>query len=175
MFSEIVRANRVLFFFSGAANFIFGAGTSEMWKLNLTGVNSTTGQFEPIWTEINATRDIAAVYPANASDPGSADLWPGSRSNSHCVIDFDSTPGDTLLWMYGGVAVATNLMADLWYYSVQNGTWRFMAGSKNQDWQTGVVEGSPGPRNYGSMFLSNGSLYFFGGYGINPSGGSSTL
>jgi hypothetical protein len=103
-------------------------------------------------------------YSANAGDAGTADLHPGARFGGGAVVDYMTVPGDTLLWLFGGVAYGANGSTsgphnDLWYYSVNAGTWRFVAGSK-------TINGTgPPARSHMAMWQSadSSSLVIWGG------------
>jgi hypothetical protein len=140
----------------------------SMWYLNLTAVNGTTGDFQPTWTMIrNNTQNISPSYPASAGDPGSSSLWPGGRSSSGTCVDKISSPGDTLLWLWGGGGTI-GWYIDLWYYSVNDRTWRFMSGPQGQfDSSAGsrasIPAGHPGLRN-SQIYMNpaNGNVQIFG-------------
>lgn len=140
----------------------------------MTSLNPS-GNFQPNWTLVASVITRTVVYPTNAGDPGTPQLWPGPRSHSPACIDKVSVPGDTLLWLYGGSSQngdsSTSIFEDLWYFSVKNNTWRFMGGRKGNMYElenTGIIpEGLPGPRWMTSLTMNveGTKLLLFGGDG----------
>jgi hypothetical protein len=100
--------------------------SSRFWKLDLRGPSSP-------WTLI-ADYSRITVYPASAGDPAAPGLHPGPRFGSGAVIDYNFSPGDVTLWLFGGSCVTNGLWDsvnrnDVWYYSVNSGLWRWYAGT----------------------------------------------
>jgi hypothetical protein len=89
------------------------------------------------------------------------------------------------LWLFGGQARGTNgtvyLLNDLWKFSVSTGQWTRVSGSAGKN-MAGVYTGVPaadnipgGRSNAVSWVDSAGTLWLFGGYGINLTGTLGTL
>jgi hypothetical protein len=137
----------------------------------MTAENPTTGEFQPSWTFINSSHDASPTYPDNPGDPAGPYWWPGNRTRSTTHVDKASVPGDTLLWLFSGFAIDStsgNVSAfnDAWYYSVNAGFWRFVAGQKGAPNLAAISLNEPGPRVYTPGFFTDDTktvLYLHGG------------
>ena len=109
-------------------------------------------------------------------------LAPAARAGASAWAD---ASGD--LWLFGGQARDTNgsvyALSDLWKFSVSTSQWTRVSGSarKNMSGVYGLAgvsaaDNIPGGRSHAVSWVdSAGSLWLFGGYGIDSTGALGTL
>ncbi|MFI5128365.1 MAG: kelch repeat-containing protein [Chitinophagales bacterium] len=141
---------------------------NDLWKYE-PSLNQWT------WIKGDSTFNVPAIYgtqgiPSSITKPEAKNyplFWP------------DNTNGN--LWLFAGVAKATNLFnfsSDLWKYNIASGQWTWTKGdsiknlSSTYGEQGYVSEGnSPGARELGMMWKdASGNLWLFGGDADTVSG-----
>jgi hypothetical protein len=113
-----------------------------VWRMNLTAVDNTTGDFVGHnWFLIRSYNlSSGPVYDSTSG----AVPNPGRRVGSVTFLDSRSRPGDTLLWLYGGMT-PLGYFEDVWYFSVNSAAWTYAEGPKVA--VTGAIpSGRPTPR-----------------------------
>jgi N-acetylneuraminic acid mutarotase len=141
---------------------------NDLWKCDGTNWTWMSGS--------NATYQNGVYGTKGTSDPANV---PGSRN---AAVSWTDASGN--LWLFGGsgyAASGSGRLNDLWTWDGTNWTW--MSGS-NMSNQNGVygTKGMPDPANVpGSRYAavswidSSGSLWLFGGYGLDVIGSSNYL
>ena len=170
-----VDASGNLWLFGGAG--LDGTGNSgslnDLWMFN-----PTSGQWT--WMDGSTTINQPGVY--GAEDISTANNVPGARDRSVSWMDANGS-----LWLFGGEGLdsAGNIadLNDLWMFSPASGQWTWVDGSTTVN-QTGVygTEGVPAANNVPgarydavSWMDANGSLWLFGGDGVDGAGNQGRL
>jgi N-acetylneuraminic acid mutarotase len=156
-----------------------GAYSSDAGELNdLWRFDPTT--FEWTWVSGSTLRFQPGVYGTKGvGDPSNV---PGAR---HWAVSWLDSGGN--LWLFGGVgydsAGNSGALNDLWKYDLTSSEWIWISGSNIRDQvpnygTKGVADPSnvPGARQGAvSWFDSSGSLWLFGGGGVDSAGNSGWL
>lgn len=163
--SWAVAANDTLWLFGGndATNFY-----SDLWKFDAASGTWT-------WYAGSNSPSQPGSY-GSVGAPGGA---PGARSLAGTWFDGAD------LWLFGGVGCGSvcsssanvGPLNDLWKFDPSTGTWTWVSGATTIS-ANGVYSGttpSPGARFGASTWFANGSLWLFGGAGMDGSGRSGNL
>jgi len=135
------------------------------------------------WTWVRGLDEEGAVGVYGTRGMPSAEAIPGARDSALAWTGADGT-----FWLfggygYGGSAMSTVRLADLWRYSPTTGEWAWEAGPKSR-LQAGVygppgeaaAKAVPGGREEMSAWPdAAGGLWLFGGYGLDDNGATGRL
>jgi N-acetylneuraminic acid mutarotase len=171
-----------------ASSWIDSSGT--LWLFGGYGYDSTGAvvrylndlwQFSPstgLWTWVSggAAGNAGGVYGTLGT--AAAGNVPGARYSASSWID---SSGD--LWLFGGygynATTALGALNDLWRYSPSSGQWTWISGASGDDASgvygtlgTAAATNMPGARQAANSWIdSSGTLWLFGGYGYDVTGG----
>jgi N-acetylneuraminic acid mutarotase len=171
-----------------AASWIDASGT--LWLFGGYGYDATGAvvgylndlwQYSPstgLWTWVSggAVGNGGGVYGVQGT--AAAGDVPGARYSASSWID---SAGN--LWLFGGYGynATTGLggLNDLWRYTPSSGQWTWISGGSGDDVPgvygtqgTAAATNVPGARQAASSWIdSSGTLWLFGGYGYDASGG----
>lgn len=127
------------------------------------------------WIAGSNVQTLSGIYGTQGT--GSSSNNPGQRYQSTSWTD-----GSGNLWLFGGFGFDVNgnqtILNDLWKYTVSGGTWTFEKGSsmgyQNPSYGTkgtAAAANVPGSRAEAASWIdSSGSLWLFGGNGLDNAG-----
>jgi N-acetylneuraminic acid mutarotase len=174
---------------AGGVSWNDGSGT--LWLFGGFGVDSTgaSGLLNDLWsyspsavqwTWVSGSNTVDAMGVYGTQGVGAANNVPGARSSAVSWTDSSGA-----LWLFGGHAdISTGAsLNDLWRYSPSTGQWTWVSGSNTVNalgaygmHGVGAADNVPGARsNSVSWTDSSGTLWLFGGFGVDSTGANSRL
>jgi len=167
-------AEGALWLFGGSGYTLGGSGVlNDLWKYD-----RSTGNWA--WMQGSSSTGQSGSY-GSLGVPAKENT-PGGRQQSVSWVD-----GYGKLWLFGGMGLdgagSFGSLNDLWRFDPDTGTWTWMNGSSTKD-HAGVYPAAksskvaigPGARYDAVSWVDPvGSLYLFGGFGFDGSGGRGYL
>jgi hypothetical protein len=148
---------------TGATSWVDNNGNFWMF-----GGASGAGRLRDLWKYVPGTDTWSLEYGSTGGQQVgsfSGTQYPGCRNLGGGWVDDNNN-----LWLFGGNGKTTGSrgdLADLWKYSISNGTWEFISSASSDQIEfTGTFQTIPSARLGATFFKgSDGTLYMFGGEG----------
>jgi Galactose oxidase, central domain len=175
----------------GATSFADPYGNFWLFGGSERSASGATGHFNDLWKFSSDLGGWSRVFGSDSLDSAgrygtrgvsSPTNAPGARDSA---MSWTDASGD--LWMFGGqgrdVAGTAGALSDLWKFSIATRQWTWVSGADvvNSRGMYGVqnapsTANRPGARSNGTSWIdSAGTLWLFGGYGIDSTGSAGTL